>query len=346
MTTGLSPEIRKYIGRVSVPVEAADEVNKAMIRIWCEMLEDANPLYTNETYARSSEYRGIISPPTMLLTWAMPAYWPAPHLPPEALIDQMDLPLEDLSLNLSVEATDEYLLPLRPGDKLSYRTRLDNVTPLKQTRLGSGRFITTTTFYHNQREEVVATHLHVLFRYTSAEVQPPGHAGEQTQEVLATPSGGVEGNAGEASPGTGSRHLFWKEVEPSMEIPAISLELTTTRMIMAAAGTRDLYPIHHDPEFARAAGHKDMLVNVIFQGGLLGRCITDWTGPSGILRRLRVAGGVPCYRGDTIWASGRVIRKYLVEGEGRIDCQLHITKQDGMVAVNAEASVDLPRHSV
>ena len=161
----LPVELQRYVGRVSGFVEGADEVNKAMIRIWCEMVEDANPLYTDEEYARSSEYGGIISPPTMIMTWSMPAYWPSKELPPDALVDQMDLPLGDYPLKLSVDETDEYFLPLRPGDRVHYRTRLDSISPLKKTRVGSGYFITTTTFYYNQREDLVATHEHVIFRY-------------------------------------------------------------------------------------------------------------------------------------------------------------------------------------
>ena len=39
MTTGeLSPELQAYVGRVSGFVEGPDEVNKAMIRHWCEIL--------------------------------------------------------------------------------------------------------------------------------------------------------------------------------------------------------------------------------------------------------------------------------------------------------------------
>ncbi len=166
MSEGQIPaEVQECIGRVSGFVEGADEVNQAMIRIWCEMVEDSNPLYTDPDYARDTEYGGIISPPTMIMTWSMPAYWPAADLPADALVDQMDLPLGDYPLKLSVDETDEYLLPLRPGDRVHYRTRLDGVSPLKKTRVRSGYFITTTTFYYNQREELVATHEHVIFRY-------------------------------------------------------------------------------------------------------------------------------------------------------------------------------------
>ncbi|MGB2856170.1 MAG: hypothetical protein WBC61_05945 [Dehalococcoidia bacterium] len=39
-TEELSPELQKYVGRVSGFVEGPDEVNKAMIRHWCETVED------------------------------------------------------------------------------------------------------------------------------------------------------------------------------------------------------------------------------------------------------------------------------------------------------------------
>ena len=166
---GLPPRVEEYIGRISGFVEAADEVNKAMIRRWCEMVEDANPLYTDERYAGESEYGGIISPPTMVITWGLPPQWPPQELPPDAKIDQQDLPLGDLPLNLSVESRQEYFLSLRPGDRLRYNTRLDDVSSLKETKLGRGHFITTTTFYYNQREELVATNQHILFRYRAGE---------------------------------------------------------------------------------------------------------------------------------------------------------------------------------
>ena len=164
MVTGeLSPELRKYIGRVSSGfVEAVDDVNKPMIRIWCEMVEDSNPLYTDEEYARKSEYGDIISPPAMLMTWGLLPEWPVSEIPSHVL---MDLPLEDFPINLSVGCTEEYFLPIHPGDRLHYNTKLDDISSLKRTRLGVGHFITYTYYYYNQHNELVATNRHVLFRY-------------------------------------------------------------------------------------------------------------------------------------------------------------------------------------
>lgn len=135
--------------------------------------------------------------------------------------------------------------------------------------------------------------------------------------------------------------LYWEDVAEGTEIPPISLELTMKRLIMAVCGTRDFYPVHHDRDFARDSGHKDIFVNQMFLQGFLGRCLTDWTGPEGKLRKLSIVMIAPNYLGDTITARGRVTRKYVENDEHKADCELVVTKQDGTVTVNSQATVAL-----
>jgi acyl dehydratase len=78
---------------------------------------------------------------------------------------QLDLPLEDVPIPAVISLTEEYFLPMRPGDNIHYKTKLDNISPLKKTRVGAGHFITTTNYYYNQRDELVGTSQYVLFRY-------------------------------------------------------------------------------------------------------------------------------------------------------------------------------------
>lgn len=78
---------------------------------------------------------------------------------------QLDLPLGDVPIPAVISVTEEYLRPMRPGDRIRYNTKLDNVSPLKKTRLGVGHFVTSTNYYYNQRDELVGTTQYVLFRY-------------------------------------------------------------------------------------------------------------------------------------------------------------------------------------
>ena len=138
------------------------------------------------------------------------------------------------------------------------------------------------------------------------------------------------------------RILHWEDVAVGSEIPPVSLELTHNRIVTAVCATRDIFPLHHDPEFAIASGYKAPVIAGAFLQGFLERCITDWTGPRGKLRKLSLPLRTPNYKGDNLTAQGKVIKKYVENGDHRVDCELVIMNQDGVVTVNAQATVTLP----
>jgi acyl dehydratase len=136
--------------------------------------------------------------------------------------------------------------------------------------------------------------------------------------------------------------LYWEDIAEGSEIPTVSLEVNRNRIVMIVCATRDIFPLHHDADFARTAGYKAPAVATAFLQGLLGRCLTDWTGPTGKIRRLSLTLNTPSYAGDTISASGKVARKYRGNGEHKVDCELAVVNQDGTATVNAQATVIVP----
>ena len=136
--------------------------------------------------------------------------------------------------------------------------------------------------------------------------------------------------------------LYWEDVAQGTEIPPVSLDITRNRVVMIVSATRDIFPLHHDDDFARAAGHKAPAVATAFLQGLLGRCLTDWTGPAGRIRRLGLTLKAASYAGDTVSAGGQVARKYMDSGDHKLDCELAVVTQDGTTTVTAEATVVVP----
>jgi acyl dehydratase len=157
-TTELPPAVKSLIGVESDLVEGPDEVCKPMIRHWCEMVEDANPLYTDDEYAKDSEFGEVISPPVMARTWTMPPWWsPQPYQEDQSNPLVRVIQVLESTSQIQLEIEEEYFLPIRLGDRLSCTTTVTNVTPLKRTRLGVGHFVTYLLRYRNQRGEVVST---------------------------------------------------------------------------------------------------------------------------------------------------------------------------------------------
>jgi acyl dehydratase len=140
---------------------------------------------------------------------------------------------------------------------------------------------------------------------------------------------------------TGTAERGWDDVREGEDLHGFSLELTATRMVLQVSGTQDVYPVHHDPAFARAAGHADIFLNTAFIRGCLCRLLTDWMGPDGFLKSLSFQMRKPNLVGETIAVRGRVKKK---RPEGRVDVEAWIETGGGATVV-ASASVLLPERA-
>jgi uncharacterized OB-fold protein/acyl dehydratase len=157
--------IQALIGRSDPPQPGPDPVNEPMIRHWCEALGDANPVYTDAEAARSV-HGGIIAPPAMLQAWTLPGLpgHDATAGDPSQAVYRL---LDDAGFS-SVVATNceqEYIRPLRPGDRLTSQVTVESVSGPKNTRLGTGHFVTTRLTVRDHDGEVVGTQLFRVLKF-------------------------------------------------------------------------------------------------------------------------------------------------------------------------------------
>ncbi|MEU3984032.1 MaoC/PaaZ C-terminal domain-containing protein [Streptomyces sp. NPDC026672] len=124
--------------------------------------------------------------------------------------------------------------------------------------------------------------------------------------------------------------------------PAVHGPVTRTDFVRYQGASGDMNPIHHDEEFARAAGFPSPFSVGMFQAGLLATFATDWLGAANV-RRYRARFKAQVWPGDTLTCSGAVVRAYEQDGEQRVDVDLSCVRQNGEVAVQAEATFVRPR---
>ena len=127
------------------------------------------------------------------------------------------------------------------------------------------------------------------------------------------------------------------------ELAPLTVTVTLRRLIIDVAGTRDLYPIHHDRDFAKAKGARDIFVNTMFYEALFGRIATDWAGPEAFLRKLAFTMRSPNCLGDTITSRARVLQKRETKGEKLVDLEVHLDNQLERDVTVATLSVQLPQ---
>ncbi len=159
------------------------------IHLWCEALEDWNPLYWDEAYAASSRHGGIVAPPTGMFFGAGSAAGlgvgcmkPGERVPDAVRQGLTGIALlQSLRQNLVqagtlvtppdcpeiavVQAASRFFTPLRPGDTARSELRMKRCSQKKATKLGEGYFITTERSFYNQRNELARTQDFTVLHY-------------------------------------------------------------------------------------------------------------------------------------------------------------------------------------
>jgi 3-oxo-4,17-pregnadiene-20-carboxyl-CoA hydratase beta subunit len=95
-------------------------------------------------------------------------------------------------------------------------------------------------------------------------------------------------------------------VELGTKLPELKLYGDPTFVVSTAIATRDYQDVHHDRDKAHAKGSKDIFVNILTDTGLVQRYITDWAGPSAVIKSIGLRLGVPWYAYDTVAFNGEV----------------------------------------
>ena len=175
-------EAREWLGRVSEKSAGGYPISEVQILYWCDMVEDANPLYEDGEYARKCRHKGVIAPPMGLISWMMPRAGrsgvdsaapdvdcatrrPWPPLPEGGPSRPGMFTPPGATDTIATRSAQYYGKPLRPGDRIFSTTELLDCSPLKRTALGPGYFQVNLTTYTNQHDELVGTNLFTLLRY-------------------------------------------------------------------------------------------------------------------------------------------------------------------------------------
>lgn len=152
--TSLIPEeLKKLVGQV-VMKPLVFEIEKGTLRKFAQAIEDPNPLWQDEEYAKKTKYGSIIATPVFLFGLGLPE-WQA---------YQMQLPLPGLKRVMAEGLDYEYFQPVRPGDIITVTGKLVELSE-KETRLGKMVLVVVERTYTNQRGEVVAKERAGVSRY-------------------------------------------------------------------------------------------------------------------------------------------------------------------------------------
>ena len=360
-------EARRMIG-MPIRVEQWNyEASRDVIRHYAWGIGDDNPLFHDPQYAASTQWGGIIAPPTFFF----------------GIFDAVVAPgLEEIQWYYSgIDA--EFYHPIRRNDEIVATAEYVDAQPVSGKTVKNMVLQTGDVRYTNQKGELVTKVLSHTFRVARLGAEDglsyePREKPEYTQDEL---DNIMEAHLNEVV--RGSKTLYWEDVKEGEQLPGtvrgpIS-QMDMTAYYAGAVGTSgykstklkwkytnwarttpEKLPNNYDKCYYGARvlpsiGHQDAAVAVKDLGmpgpydngpqrcGMLATCVTNWMGDDGFMRTLSTRLKLPVIFGDTNYIKGRVKGKRVEDGKGLVDLELWGENQLGQKTITGNATVELPQ---
>jgi acyl dehydratase len=136
----------------------------------------------------------------------------------------------------------------------------------------------------------------------------------------------------------------WDDLEVgASSTPRTVGPLNRTDFVRYQGASGDFNPIHHDEEFAQAAGYPSVFSVGMLQAGILASYATDWLGADNV-RSFGVQFREQVWPGDRLVCSGTVVERTEVseDDERIVKLDLVVQREGGGTAIKGWATFAVP----
>lgn len=333
---------------------------EASIKSFANAVDPWNPLWQDRNYAVKTQWGGIIAPPMYLdsdLEWT----W-FPEVPPGIGYNIGAWIGEDWETFKQVHENDSFTVWRR-------RPRLIDITDVDGKGFRKFGCIPHDCDVYNQRSELISTYklyLEVLLAPEPRGKPEPIEDYRYTKAELAY----IE-SIFKAEEIRGARIRWWEDVKVGEELrPVVMGPTTLWDQIVYTAGRQEMEMIpmmeirrklpgsflpldpvtgvthhviewHHSDRVANLWGQPAAVHYGIVSRQILARCLTNWMGDDGLIRKFHWRHLSAFKIGDTCIGYGKVTGKRVENGEHLVDISLWTDNLRGYEAIPAVATVSL-----
>lgn len=152
MKSRITDDLKSWIGREST-YTAPEALGRAAIRYFALALDDDNPIYRDEAFAKSTVHEGIIAPPTLVCETNQ---FISQELDENGYIGHdWKLPLSDGRF-IRGGNDYEFIQPVRPDDCVTVKWRIMDIYERESEKQGMLVFVVSEARYYNQDKELLA----------------------------------------------------------------------------------------------------------------------------------------------------------------------------------------------
>ena len=139
-----------------------------------------------------------------------------------------------------------------------------------------------------------------------------------------------------------AEQVYYEDVNVGDEIPKLVKNCTTQQLVMWAAGSGDMYPIHYDRDFAVGNGLPGVIVHGALKNAFLGQLLHDWIGENGQIKKYNCQYRGMDVPGQDIICRGVITNKTQEDGKSLVDLDIWTEKTSGEKTSPGKATVLMP----
>lgn len=300
--TAMQPlDVSTLTGERTGPYCSFNPVSRVQIWQWCSAMGDRNPLYLDDEYRMRLNCDRAIAPPAMMQMWTMRDinfdYAPGTvESPNERVFDVLEKYGFPGIVAVSYDITFHRLL--LEGDRAHHYSTIASISPLKQTALGEGYFVTERAEYLDQNNALFAEAMITYFVYRPS--TPVNTSAQPGQEPPTPPANPPQWTSDFTD-------VLYDSLSLGNSLPELVIPVTHKLIVGGALATQDFMPVHHNAPAAKAAAMPDIFMNILTTNGLCARYLSDWAGPGSRLQKINFKLMAPNVPGDTMVMQGQVV---------------------------------------
>jgi len=305
-------DVSTLTGERTGPYCSFNPVSRVQVWQWCSAMGDHNPLYLDDVYRARLGCERVIAPPAMMQMWTMRdinfQYAPGTvESPNRRVFDVLEEHGFPGIVAVSYDIHFHHLL--QEGDRAHHFSTIASISPLKQTALGEGYFVTERAEYLDQDDAAFAEALITYFVY-----RPKTAQSASTQVENAPPAPPSSSSPWQ----TDFTDVRYESLTEGQSLPELAIPITHRLIVGGALATQDFMPVHHSVPAAKAAAMPDIFMNILTTSGLCARYLSDWAGPGSRLRRISFKLMAPNVPGDIMIMQGRIVKLELSDNEPQV----------------------------
>ena len=292
-------------------------------------IDDRNPLWRDEDYARRTPREGLTASPSFVEFLRIGFRNFAPEDPlfappgmkkggPPGVVGGQEV---------------DYFRPVRIGDVITSRRKLVGVRQRYAKALHKDVVIRTSEQkFTNQHEEPVAT-LRATQLIIFDSTRPKPEEADPAEEPAAAVTNPVPVPEGPVD---------WNQVRPGVELPVLTKHPDDNQMAVWAGAVDDYNPIHRDPVLAQQGGYPGPIVFGPLICSFLNQLVTDWMGPEGWIDQVAYRHLAPAWVGEPMICRGRIVEKRVKEGRHQLVLRVQAGDAKGIPGTVGTVTVTLP----